>query len=93
MNATLTLDADVAALLERIREERGRSLEELGNELLRRTLRQLGASSEESASAPAKTAQAANSRQWLKRVRHRKSAAGVRLSPAEILRHRDSDRR
>ncbi len=44
MNATLTLDDDVAALLERAREKRGWSLEELGNELLRRTLRQLSAS-------------------------------------------------
>lgn len=44
MKATLTLDDDVAALLERARRERGRSLEELANELLRRTLRRLGAS-------------------------------------------------
>ncbi len=47
MNATLTLDDDVAALLERAREERGWTLEELGNDLLRRTLRQRDTSSRE----------------------------------------------
>ncbi len=52
MNATLTLDDDVAALLERAREERGWSLEELGNELLRRTLRQLGAPSRRPEAVP-----------------------------------------
>ncbi len=40
------------ALLERAREERGWSLEELGNELLRRTLRQLGAPSRRPEVAP-----------------------------------------
>ena len=56
MNATLTLDDDVAALLERARRERGWSLEELGNDLLRRTLRQLGASSlEQKPGAPKDT--------------------------------------
>ena len=39
MNATLTLDDDVAVLLERATKERGESLEKLGNSLLRRTLR------------------------------------------------------
>ncbi len=38
MNATLTLDNDVARLLERARKERGGSLEKLGNTLLRREL-------------------------------------------------------
>jgi hypothetical protein len=42
MRATLTLDNDVAALLDRARKEQGRSLEEMANELLRRTLRRLG---------------------------------------------------
>ncbi len=43
MRATLTLDNDVAALLDRARKEKGQSLEEIANELLRRTLRRLGA--------------------------------------------------
>ncbi len=44
MRATLTLDNDVAILLDRARKEQGRSLEEMANELLRRTLEHLGAS-------------------------------------------------
>ncbi len=44
MKATLTLDDDVADLLDRARRERGRSPEELANELLRWTLRRLGVS-------------------------------------------------
>ncbi len=43
MNATLTLDDDVVALLERARRNRRQTPEELGNDLLRQTLRQLGA--------------------------------------------------
>ncbi len=54
MNAILTLDDDVAALLERARRERGWSLEELGNDLLRRTL---GASFREPEPAAPKAAQ------------------------------------
>ncbi len=38
MKATLILDDDVAAQLERTRRQRGRSLKDLGNELLRRAL-------------------------------------------------------
>ncbi len=38
MNATLTLDDDVAVLLEKARRMRGESLEKLGNALLRRIL-------------------------------------------------------
>ena len=30
---------------------------------------------------------------WLERVRSRKQAAGSRVAPEEILRHRDADRR
>ncbi|MCP4655459.1 MAG: hypothetical protein GY856_08580, partial [bacterium] len=40
----LTLDDDVAALLKRARRERGQSLQEYANALLRRTLERLGAS-------------------------------------------------
>jgi hypothetical protein len=40
---TLTLDNDVAALLDRAHKEQGQSLEEMANELLRRTLQRLGA--------------------------------------------------
>jgi len=42
MRATLTLDDDVTALLDLARQKQGRSLEEVANELLRRTLRHLG---------------------------------------------------
>ena len=42
MRATLTLDNDVVTLLDRARQKQGRSLEEMANELLRRTLRRLG---------------------------------------------------
>jgi hypothetical protein len=31
--------------------------------------------------------------QWLERVRRRKAEASTRLSPGEILSHRDADRR
>lgn len=44
MRATLTLDDDVAALLDLARQQQGQSLEEVANELLRRTLRHLGLS-------------------------------------------------
>lgn len=44
MKATLALDDDVATLLEQARQAKGRSLEEVGNELLRRTLEHFGAS-------------------------------------------------
>ncbi len=93
MNATLTLDADVATLLERAQKEHGRSLEELGNELLRRKLRQLATSPRESESTEPEAAQVPDPSQWLARVRQRKSSGNIRLRPAEILRHRDSDRR
>lgn len=43
MRTTLTLDDDVAAMLERLRESREESLKELVNEALRRGLKQLGA--------------------------------------------------
>ncbi len=61
MNAILTLDDDVAALLERARRQRGWSLEELGNDLLRRTLKQLGVSTREPEPAAPKAAQPADS--------------------------------
>ncbi len=57
VKATLALDDDVAALLEQTRRERGRSPEEMGNELLRRTLRQLSASSREPEPAAPRAAQ------------------------------------
>ena len=41
MRTTLTLDPDVAALLERVRENRGASLKEAVNEGLRRGLKQM----------------------------------------------------
>jgi len=41
MKATLTLDDDVAALLDVARRREGQSLERMGNDLLRRTLRRL----------------------------------------------------
>ncbi len=41
MRTTLTLDKDVAALLERLRKARGASLKALVNEALREGLRQL----------------------------------------------------
>jgi hypothetical protein len=41
MRTTLTLDPDVAALLERVRETRGASLKEAVNEGLRRGLKQM----------------------------------------------------
>ena len=44
MKATLTLDDDVASLLEQARRAKGRSLEEFGNDLLRRTLKRFGVS-------------------------------------------------
>jgi plasmid stability protein len=31
--------------------------------------------------------------EWLARVRERKAAAGTRIHPQDILRHRDADRR
>ena len=73
MSATLTLDADVATLLERAQKEHGRSLEELGNELLRRMLRQLGTSSSESESAEPEAARVPDPSQWLARVRPHKT--------------------
>ena len=42
MRATLTLDDDVTALLERARRKNGQSLQELANRLLRATLKRLG---------------------------------------------------
>lgn len=41
MRTTLTLDPDVAALLERVRQARDTTLKEVVNEALRRGLRQL----------------------------------------------------
>ena len=41
MRTTLTLDADVAALIERLRKTRGASLKDLVNEGLREGLRQM----------------------------------------------------
>ena len=42
MRATLTLDDDVTALLERAKREQGESLQDLANDLLRRTLKRVG---------------------------------------------------
>lgn len=42
MRTTLTLDDDVAALLERLRRDREQSLKDLVNEALRHGLRQIG---------------------------------------------------
>lgn len=43
MRTTLSLDDDVAALLERLRKEREESFKDLVNEALRRGLRQMSA--------------------------------------------------
>lgn len=60
MRAVLTLDDDVAALLERTRRERGKSLDDLANELLRATLRRLsGAATKGSARVEAKAVEPA----------------------------------
>lgn len=45
MKTTLTLDDDVADLLELVRREQGRTPEEIGNDLLRSTLTHLGIAS------------------------------------------------
>ncbi len=42
MRTTLTLDEDVAAMLERLRKSREQSLKELVNEALRHGLKQMG---------------------------------------------------
>jgi hypothetical protein len=43
MRTTLTLDDDVAAVLERLRKAREQSLKDLVNEALRRGLKEMGA--------------------------------------------------
>lgn len=48
MRTTLTLDSDVAALLQRVRDARGATLKEAVNEALRRGLKQMSEPAPES---------------------------------------------
>ena len=50
MRTTLTLDNDVAAVLERLRKSRNASLKELVNEALRRGLKEISARAENTVS-------------------------------------------